>query len=801
MSDLYFLNYNNYQNRIVKFEKNLSDYYSFCLPPNPATSDLLALTCNFNPDNSITTSHVVNWKNKIFPNYMLVVEDGAIVSRWYVMDKARLRGGQYRFMLRRDLLADNWASITAAPIFIEKGPLSSSDPMIFNSEDMTFNQIKTSETLLKDETGCAWIVGYLASVDSDNNPKSYDVQYTSKIPIDIRVQNLNLWQYIKYRNSNFIGQFKLEYDKNYYGINYIRLEGSAGLGTYKWTEDQERFGTTGKYRDYVQGKSGDSYPNPRTSLTFDDSVTNAQLIEIAQTVSANLYRYYDFHTQTEISEFLNLNNKTIYSVDEDKLYRISISSSQPYRGTYNINSSSQPILFNAFNEPFNGKGNNQSFIIAYDTVQYSMTLTEAKGATNTLTIPATRYHLRQAPYDMFCIPFSDELEIKQNGTVKCTASKDIAFNIAMALARKYGNDSAKFLYDIQLLPYCPARYCIQSDGSFDITNNDTGVAYVKNESGANVGAVIFATDDSFTFNILLEEPIEIIDTKIQSECDLYRLCSPNYNGVFEFNAAKNGGVSYVNVDATYKPYNPYIHMNPNFGKLYGRDFDDSRGLVVGGDFSLPQTTSAWESYQLTTKNYQASFDRQITNMEINNAIQYQKELASVAANTITAGVTGAGAGGLIGGPVGAVIGLAVSGTASAAAGAYDVAQNQLLRQEALDYTKDQFGYTLGNIKALPTGLSKTSAFTENNKIFPFLEYYTCTEEEKNALRNKIKYNGMTIMRIGTISELLTNIEEAQTSYIKGKLIRLDQPGLEYEEMMELANELNKGVFYGNSAIS
>ena len=77
------------------------------------------------------------------------------------------------------------------------------------------------------------------------------------------------------------------------------------------------------------------------------------------------------------------------------------------------------------------------------------------------------------------------------------------------------------------------------------------------------------------------------------------------------NAAKNGGVSFFNIDCTYKPYNPYIHVNPNFGRLYGGDFDDSRGLIVGGDFSLPQTTSAWESYQLSNKNFQASFDRQI----------------------------------------------------------------------------------------------------------------------------------------------------------------------------------------------
>lgn len=795
MSDLYFLSYNNYYNRIVRFEDTLEAYYSFCLPADPQTSDNNFISCNFNPGNSISATHILNWNNKVFPDYMLVVENGKIISRWFVMDKSRTRGGQYRIILRRDIVVDNLAAILTAPMFIEKAPLQSSDPMIFNSEEMTFNQIKTSETILKDETGCAWIVGYLASVDAENQPLAYNIEYSSSITEDIRVQNLASWDYNKYRNSTFLGQFKQGAGSNYYAINFIRLEGGNSVSGYNYSTNQTRFGDSGFFRNYFKSYGQQNgYPNPRTSLTFDDSITDEQMKSVAEDISLNLTKYFDFHTPQQISEFLNLDGKIIYSIDEDKFYRISIGTPTNYSGSYQITSSSQPILFNAFNAPFNGKGNDQSFEIGYNTLQYQMTLSEAKGATNSLSISTNRYHLRQAPYDMFCIPFSDNLQIKENGVVKCTASKDVAFNVAMAMARKYSSESSRFLYDLQLLPYCPARYCIQPDNSFDIMSNTKGIAYVKDENDNNVGAVIFCTDDSFTFNILLDDPIKITDTKIQSECDMYRLCSPNYNGVFEFNAAKNGGVEFFNVDVTYKPYNPYIHMNPDFGKLYGRDFDDSRGLIVGGDFSLPQTTSAWESYQLTTKNYQASFDRQITNMEINNAIQYQKELASFAANTITAGVTGAGAGGLFGGGIGAILGGAAAATASAVAGAVDLAQNQRLRQETIDYTKDQFGYALGNIKALPTGLSKTSAFTANNKIFPFLEYYTCTDEEKEALRDKIKYNGMTVMRIGTISEFLLDGREPGQSYIKGKIIRLDGLGLEYEEVLEIANELNKGVF-------
>ena len=39
---------------------------------------------------------------------------------------------------------------------------------------------------------------------------------------------------------------------------------------------------------------------------------------------------------------------------------------------------------------------------------------------------------------------------------------------------------------------------------------------------------------------------------------------------------------------------------------------------------------------------------------------------------------------------------------------------------------------LGNIKAQPNSLAKTSAFNIDTRKFPILEYYTCTETEKQA---------------------------------------------------------------------
>ena len=103
-----------------------------------------------------------------------------------------------------------------------------------------------------------------------------------------------------------------------------------------------------------------------------------------------------------------------------------------------------------------------------------------------------------------------------------------------------------------------------------------------------------------------------------------------------------------------------------------------------------------------------------------------------------------------------------------------------------------YTYNLGNIQALPMSLSKSSAFDINNKVFPFLEYYTCSTVEKTALRDKLKYNGFTIMRVGKLEEFVQNEE----SYMKGKLIRIETGGKDdFHIMNELGKEVNLGFFY------
>lgn len=104
-----------------------------------------------------------------------------------------------------------------------------------------------------------------------------------------------------------------------------------------------------------------------------------------------------------------------------------------------------------------------------------------------------------------------------------------------------------------------------------------------------------------------------------------------------------------------------------------------------------------------------------------------------------------------------------------------------------------YGYQLGNIQALPNSLSRTAAQTNNNKLFPFVEYFTATDVEKDALEAKIQYNGMTIMRINTLGNYITSSDYDKV-YVKGQLIRIDNLDDDFHVADVIYQEVNKGFF-------
>ena len=207
MATLYLYSYNNYYNRRLKKEDNLSSYGT---PIYIETGDNLS----FNPNDGVNTQFVAGRYGNPYnskADYAIYSEDNVnITSRWFIIEQERKLKNQYTITLRRDLLADYKDNVYNADAFIEKATLTENNPLIFNDEAMTVNQIKTKETLLKDETGCPWIVGYYSTNADDTTGTIMEVNLQEQIHYDENIPGTFAdWGYSKYTSEDMIGPTKV----------------------------------------------------------------------------------------------------------------------------------------------------------------------------------------------------------------------------------------------------------------------------------------------------------------------------------------------------------------------------------------------------------------------------------------------------------------------------------------------------------------------------------------------------------------------------------------------------------------
>ena len=331
--------------------------------------------------------------------------------------------------------------------------------------------------------------------------------------------------------------------------------------------------------------------------------------------------------------------------------------------------------------------------------------------------------------------------------------------------------------------------------SYDPSTYILKVGPFKKPDGITLPTTIYVevefTYDDITTTTVYDNPLNL-DIKINNECNFYRLNSPNYNAAFDFTLTKNdNSVDFFNVDCTYKPFDPYIHVNPNFKGLYGKDWDDARGLICSGDFSISLITNNFENYKLNNKNYQQIFNREIQNMDKLHVIDRTNKIISDSFQTAQ-GITQL-AGGLASGDAISAVSGGISTLAAGTKLVTGITQGNKKHNEQRSFKSDMFNYELGNVQAIPNALAKNTAFTFNNKLFPFIEFYSCTDVEKEAIKEKIKYNSMTVMKVGTIGQYMNYTEQ----FIKGQVIRLPDVIDDAHIANEIYNEINKGVFiYG-----
>ena len=559
---LLLLHYNNYFNRIIKKEATVAAYM------NADSNYRVASNANFNPGDGVNTSIVLGCgaNGSLFDGeefdylvaYEIVDNVSVIRGRWFILEQDRKRSGQYELTLKRDVIADNYNDVVDSPIYLEKGFINDvNDPLLYNSESMNLNQIKQLEIPLKDETQSGWVVGYIPSDAFPKVEPEYDrVEKKVTIPMsaDITVNGLSSWSYWNYCSSNPNYKFmadtagkrkvnvKIRSERMYADsarsvrvdmvtADYTFYPNSTDAGTYTQVNSGYVKTSSGTinypqwYKDYAPVTFMQGTINAKLCGTIFDPVRNNSAFNNALNTILGTGI-----TIGDTSALRRLQDKIILDSSTNTYYRISIittSEGSPITVNSSITGGQTALdaLKNAMKYPTGAGGTLQgvytTFTASNSSTSYAIQLTNV-GVSLYVDLNSDRAHLNDAPYDMFCIPFSDTLKLKYNSTT-FTCSKNVALSMATEIAKDLGS---KTVYDVQLLPYCPNRTLVVKSNSPSTVLDLTGVKYdLIKESVTNnpKSAVIWCTESTFQVpistesNIIEFKPTNDVPSKVLTE--------------------------------------------------------------------------------------------------------------------------------------------------------------------------------------------------------------------------------------------------------------------------------------------
>lgn len=803
---VYFYKFNNYYNRIIKRYDTIADY---------GEAMATQTQCNFVHGDGVNSSFTLNKGTTLLdtPDYCVVLDYNNKISRWFVINSFKSRNGQDVLTLRRDLIADFYSDvINYSPCLIRKGYVPQTNPLIFQDEGVQYNKIKKSETLIKDNSNCSYIIGFISKnaqavgqVDGTVSSANYDIHYDSLADFPYK-------DYVEGAGNNHTSNAKhLILDLNYairFCYKCIDLLG-AEYATAEMTMNAEGasklYGYTNTYASdhYVNYYLSYGYPVTNSNLrikniddTYDHSTEG--IIKIYNAFLSKSYNLSDITIKNPSVGLFNLEETTYQSLKSYDGMRIELNnvvydvkleyedlvteSKTPTNAIINnINRLIKPSTNDLVNIDKEVSSNTNKELSVSDvfilgrTAKYYLTFTQAQDTIKSeLKAPNLRTHLEDSPYDMFMLINESGISYGVNG-VTYTSNHTVNMNMAQAIGEASGS---KALYDIQIVPFNPIPGSILADGSLDFTNYD--VVEIKNSSEVVIGHYVMCPKSALTFTLEKDDlKFNPTDYKKSHNLELYRLCSPNQETVFDFSPAMNGGIETWEITFNYKPFASYIKVQPTWGWLLGlssyNNLTDFRGLVYNSSLTVSQLDDAYASYVANNKNFQQLFDNQINTLTKTQDIQMKALEETWGLRSYT--------------------GMPVSSILRTIGGSKDIEMQRELNNVALEKMRTDFNYQMDNIKSMPHTIKKLTSITEDTRIFPYIEYYTCSETEEQAFANKIKYTGMTIMATGKIYEYCKPNEE---TFIQASLIRLilreSEESADNHIAIEIASELDKGIY-------
>ena len=781
-------NYNNYYNRHFKKHNYLDGYGDPLYTWNMVS---------FNPNDGINTELICNSFQGANTNYVIITaisnNNEIIHSRWFVLESTFENMTQYKLKLRRDVLADYLDSDMV--VYAERGYVPNTNNLIFNSEGNSYNQIKKKESILKDESASPWLVGYLApNVFADGNI-TINVSPSVDIAYDYTYASTDLMlEANKY--TSLVQGHTVDLDPS---VENARFYSTRSTNTkVLWTLN-EQF-------TYIEKKSmQNTYPPPQFDIT-EENETKAQIYlgenllgdQNKVAIQDALKIDFSMPSTTEMLDLFSKENKIarVGTASSGYAYYKLIISAQG-ETVKDVTSPALGALIRFFGEKLQpmitqgiASGNVPAeYNVKYSASTYAIYWQQLTSIQNQITLQADAPAVDKSPYYCFAIPYNS-VAVKRGAQMVNTTSA-----LSRQLARQIATQLSSFCYDVQLLPYFPLQSYISNTATIDITEmSSKQYAVLKQGEASGIKSILFwINEPNFSFTIEDSIVYNSQEPKIQNETQFCRLNSPNYAASFDFSVAKNKGVSYWTVDCSYKPYQPYIHVAPDWKGLYGSNFNDARGLICTGDFSIDLMTDKWQEYQIQNKNYNEIFNRQIQTLDLQQSIQRKQEKWAVAAGALQGLTSGMAAGAQTSNPYLMAAGAIGGGSLSALGGLADIKYNEQLREDTRSAQFDMFNYQLGNIKALPNTLTKVSTYNINNKIYPFYEIYEATEEEINSLKNQLLYRGYNLNIIDKLNKFTT-----LGTYFKGKLIKINENNMPAGDshLFEAINEeLTLGIYW------
>ena len=529
--------------------------------------------------------------------------------------------------MKRDVIADNYINVVDSPIFLEKGYINDvNDPLLYNSESMNLNQIKQLEIPLKDETQSGWVVGYIPSDAFPKVEPQYDrVEKKVTIPMsaDITVDDLSSWNYWQYCSANPNYKFmadtagkrkvtvKIRSQKVWASsgrtarcdmvtANYTFYPNSTDSGTYSQVNSGFIENSSGSwnfpqwYQDYGPVTFSQGTINSSICGKIFDPVRNNSAFNTAlNAILGNGINIGD------TSALRKLQDKIILDSSTNTYYRISVittSASNPITVTSSVSGGQAALtaLKNAMYYPNGAGGSLQgeyaTFTASNSSTSYAVQLTNV-GVSLYVDLNSDRAHLNDAPYDMFCIPFSDTLKLKY-GDTQFTCSKNVALSMATEIAKDLGSKS---VYDVQLLPYCPNRTLIVKSDSPSTTLDLTGVKYdLIKESATNApkSAVIWCTESTFQVPITTESIVvefkPTADSPIKINTESYYEIP---NGITAYTNRMGVSSSTANSLMIYK-------VDKATGRVLDRKWYDTLAILTEGSLNI-YTFGNWRDPEIS----------------------------------------------------------------------------------------------------------------------------------------------------------------------------------------------------------